>query len=68
MFGLSPVELGICVVVVVLLFGTKKLPELGSGLGQAISNFKKGYKDAQAIDVTPKDPADKNQSTDKKPE
>jgi sec-independent protein translocase protein TatA len=68
MFGLSPVELGICVVVVVLLFGTKKLPELGSGLGQAISNFKKGYKDAQAIDVTPKESSDKNQSTEKKPE
>jgi sec-independent protein translocase protein TatA len=64
MFGLSPVELGICTVVVVLLFGTKKLPELGSGLGQAISNFKKGYKDAQAIDITPKEDSEKTQQSD----
>lgn len=54
MFGLSPVEAIVCLVVVVLLFGTRRLPELGSGLGQAISNFKKAYKDSQAIDVTPK--------------
>jgi sec-independent protein translocase protein TatA len=39
--------------IVVLLFGTRKLPELGTGLGKAISNFKKGYKDGTALDVTP---------------
>ena len=50
---LSPVELGIVGVIVVLLFGTKKLPELGSGLGKAISNFKRAYKDGSEIDVTP---------------
>lgn len=54
MFGLSPVEAVVCLVVIVLLFGTRRLPELGSGLGQAISNFKKSYRDSQAIDVTPK--------------
>jgi len=45
----------IVALVVILLFGTKKLPELGSGLGKAISNFKKAYKDGTAIDVTPKE-------------
>ena len=54
MFGLSPLELLICFVVIVLLFGTKRLPELGSGLGQAISNFRKSYREGSAIDVTPK--------------
>ncbi|MCB0335246.1 MAG: twin-arginine translocase TatA/TatE family subunit [Bdellovibrionales bacterium] len=53
MFGFSPWELGIVVAVVVLLFGTKKLPELGSGLGKAISNFKQSYKEGNALDVTP---------------
>ncbi len=59
MFGLSPIEIIICLLVVVLLFGTRKLPELGSGLGQAITNFRKSFKDGQTIDVTPekKDPA-----------
>ena len=50
---LSPVELGIVGLVVVLLFGTKKLPELGSGLGKAISNFKRSYKETSEIDITP---------------
>jgi sec-independent protein translocase protein TatA len=50
---LSPVELGIVGLIVVLLFGTKKLPELGSGLGKAISNFKRSYKEGSEIDVTP---------------
>lgn len=54
MLGLSPLELAVILLVIVLLFGTKRLPELGSGLGKAISNFKKSYKESTAIDVTPK--------------
>ena len=54
--GLSPLELAVVVVVVVLLFGVKRLPELGSGMGQAISNFKKSYKDASSIDMTASKP------------
>jgi sec-independent protein translocase protein TatA len=54
MFGLGPVELGVIALVIVLLFGTRKLPELGSGLGKAISNFKRSYKEETSIDVTPK--------------
>jgi sec-independent protein translocase protein TatA len=53
MFGLGASELIIIGVVVVLLFGTRKLPELGSGLGKAISNFKRSYKESNEIDVTP---------------
>jgi len=53
MFGLGPLELCIVALVVVLLFGTRKLPELGSGLGKAISNFRKGYQEGMTIDVTP---------------
>lgn len=50
----GPVQLGILGLIVVLLFGTKKLPELGSGLGKAISNFKNSYREGSEIDVTPK--------------
>ena len=64
MFGLGPWELGIIAIVVVLLFGTKRLPELGSGLGKAISNFRKGYREGTAIDVTPKDEGEKEDSRD----
>ncbi len=53
MGSLGATELIVIAVVVVLLFGTRKLPELGAGLGKAINNFKKSYKEASAIDVTP---------------
>ncbi len=51
---IGPVQLGILGLIVVLLFGTKKLPELGSGLGKAISNFKNSYREGSEIDITPK--------------
>jgi sec-independent protein translocase protein TatA len=41
-------------IIVVVLFGATRLPQLGSGVGQAIRNFKKGIAEADAIDVTPK--------------
>lgn len=41
MFGLGTPELLLIFVVVVLVFGAGKLPEIGSGLGKAIRNFKK---------------------------
>ena len=59
MFGLGPFEIALILLVVVLLFGTKKLPELGSGMGEAIGNFKKSLRDSQTIDVTPKEDEEK---------
>lgn len=53
MGGMSIIHWVIVLLVVVLLFGTKKLPELGSGLGQAINNFRKSLKD-DSIDVSRK--------------
>lgn len=51
--NVGPLEFWVIVMVVVLLFGVKRLPELGSGLGSMISNFKKSFKEGQALDVTP---------------
>ena len=65
MLGLGPIEIGVIIFVIVLLFGTRKLPELGSGLGEAISNFRKTLRSGNALDVTPDeedDRKDKNQS------
>jgi sec-independent protein translocase protein TatA len=47
MFGLGMGEIVIVLVVVLLLFGGKKLPQLGSALGQAMTNFKKGLGDGK---------------------
>jgi len=43
MFGLKMSELVISLVIALVLFGGAKLPQLGSSLGQAIRNFKKGF-------------------------
>ena len=52
MFGLGATELLIILGIVVLLFGATRLPEIGSGVGKAIKNFKAGVSDKE-IDVTP---------------
>ncbi len=48
MFGISPMQLLIILVIVVLLFGTKKLRTLGSDLGSAVKGFKKSVSDKDA--------------------
>ena len=56
MFGLGATELGIILVIVVILFGARRLPEIGSGVGKAIKNFKAGISGKDEIDVTPDAP------------
>ena len=51
MFGTT--ELIIILVIVVVLFGGSRLPEIGKGIGEAIKNFKKSTSDDPEIDVTP---------------
>ena len=45
--GISPVQLLILLLIVAMLFGTKKLRNVGSDLGEAIKGFKKGLKDGE---------------------
>jgi len=42
MFGLGLPEMGIIAVVAILIFGPKKIPELGNALGKTLRSFKEG--------------------------
>ena len=46
MFGIQPIHIVIILVVAFLLFGATRLPEIGRSLGKAISEFRKGTKEA----------------------
>jgi sec-independent protein translocase protein TatA len=48
--GLSTTHLIIFLVIIVLIFGTKKLKNIGSDLGGAVKGFKDGMKDGTAAD------------------
>jgi len=45
MFGLGMPELLVILVIIVIIFGAGKLPEIGSGIGKGIKNFKKATRD-----------------------
>ncbi len=47
-------EILIVLVVVVLIFGANKIPQLGEAIGKGIRNFKKATREDDAIDVTPR--------------
>ncbi len=44
MFKLGPWEIALIVVIVLIIFGPKRLPELGKGIGQFFKNFTKSLK------------------------
>jgi sec-independent protein translocase protein TatA len=54
MFGLGMPELIVILIIVIVIFGASRLPELGKGVGLAIRNFRKSTSGQDEIDVTPK--------------
>lgn len=53
MFGLGPMELTMILLIVVVLFGAGKLPQLGEGMGRAIQNFKGAVRSDHQSELKP---------------
>ncbi|MFQ6079169.1 MAG: twin-arginine translocase TatA/TatE family subunit [Thermodesulfobacteriota bacterium] len=64
MFGIGMPELLVILVIVLVIFGAGKLPQIGEGIGKGIRNFKKATKGPDEIDVTPEKDKEKTKSGD----
>jgi len=51
--GIGPTELIILLVIILIVFGAGKLPEIGGALGKGIKNFKKASNEPEELDITP---------------
>lgn len=61
-FGINGSEWLIILIIVLLLFGGKKIPELMRGLGKGVKSFKDGVEDAKReLNSTPTSPRDKDE-------
>ncbi len=54
MFGLGPTEILVIIVLLVVVFGAKKLPTVGRGLGQAMKEFKNATGEEEKTDESSK--------------
>jgi len=54
MFGFGMPELIVILVIVLVVFGAGRLPEIGSALGKSIKNFKRASDGKDEIDIKPK--------------
>ena len=55
MFGIGMPELLVILVIILIIFGAGKLPEIGGAIGKGIKKFKKATHEPDEIDVTPED-------------
>ena len=62
---LGPGEIILVVVVIVLLFGAKKIPDLARSLGKSLSEFKKGQQEGAAPSDSPEGKSDKDEPPSK---
>lgn len=67
--GISPGSLLLILLIVVLLFGTKKLQSLGEDLGQAIKGFKRGVREIKEIqEIKESPPIENREKTEASPD
>ena len=62
-FGMGFGELVLILIIVLVVFGSTKLPQLGDGLGKAIKNFKRAVNAQNELDVSPSDATEPTAAT-----
>ena len=73
MMGIGFPELMVILIIIMIIFGAGKLPEIGSAFGRSIKNFKGSMKEAEAEDLAiesdsePQEVAAKTENTDEAP-
>ena len=58
LIGLGLPELGVILLIVIVIFGASRLPQLGKGLGEGIRNFKSSVRDGGRSDKKKSDEAE----------
>ena len=61
MFGIGMPELIVILIIILIIFGAGKLPEIGSGIGKGIRNFKKASHEAREEIASPEDGEETNE-------
>ena len=61
--GIGPLEIGLVLLIVLLLFGAKRIPEIARSLGRGIKEFKKGVRE---VENEMNEPAEKEETPEKK--
>jgi sec-independent protein translocase protein TatA len=61
--GIGPLEIGLVLLIVLLLFGAKRIPEIARSLGRGIKEFKKGVRE---VESEMNEPAEKEETPEKK--
>jgi len=51
MFGIGMPELLIILVIILIIFGAGRLPEIGGAVGKGIKNFKKSFHEQESVDA-----------------
>ncbi len=58
MFGFGVIEIVIVLIIVIVLFGASRLPEIGRGVGEALKNFQKSISETSESDDVQKNKTD----------